>query len=440
MLGRMAVLCLGLLATTPLLAEQNQNPAQQGLVAFKNGEYRPALDYFLQAERAGNDSEALQYNIAVSLYRLKRYAESEARFMALIKLEKWRPLVHYNLGLLAEARGDIEAAKKWYEHGATQQQYEKLRVLSGQKLEKLSVKTIASVSRVAGHRNWMGLFSLSMGNDSNAASLAGDLLENPSRAQDTYSEWLAYAQTYFKGEAGNGTKFYGMGFSRQYSDFNYLNSQVIGMGLIREFPMGAYKVEAGARLTHVRVDSAQLANQLQGKLGVTRVTNVGIFDLAYLPSRYFAADAFQQIDGWQHRLEAGWTKRFEVLTFKARYRFERNDRDDLRRGESFASYSPDRNGIKGQLDWKLNNAFGLGFSAERIRSTYDKANRLRDTDGEIKQATRSTRQTLLSADLHYRWGRHWRAKGEYQYVDTNDNFDLYTYDKKRLSATVEYQF
>lgn len=447
MLGRMAVLCLsGLLVTTPLIAEQNQTPAQQGLAAFKNSEYRQALNHFLQAEQAGNNSEALQYNIAVSLYRLKRYRESEARFMALIKFDKWRPLVHYNLGLLAEAGGDIEAAKKWYGLGAAQQQYEKLRILSGQKLEKLAVKTVdPSIKKktdasAAPRRNWMALFSLSMGNDSNAASLAGDLVENPSNAEDAYSEWLAYAQTYFKGEAGNGNKIYGMGFSRQYSDFSYLNSQVIGLGLIREFPLGACKAEAGIRLTHVRVDSAQLANQLQGKLGITRVTNAGVFSLAYLPGRYFAADAFQQIDGWQHRLEGAWTKRFEALTFKARYRFENNDRDDLRRGESFASYSPDRSSIKGQLDWKLNSAFDLGFSAERIRSTYDDENRLRDTDGEIKQAMRSTMQTVLSIGLRYRWSRHWRAKGGYQYVDTKDNFELYTYDKNRISATMEYQF
>lgn len=447
MLGRMAVLCLfGLLVTMPLAAAQGRETAEQGLIAFKNGEYRQALDYFLQAEQAGNNSESLQYNIAVSLYRLKRYRESEARFKAMIEQPKWQPLAHYNLGLLAEAKGDIETAKKWFSLGAAQQQYEKLRILSNQKLEELTVKTApvpagkkdAVLTR--GRRNWMALFNLSMGNDSNASSLAGELVENRSNAKDSYSEWLAYAQTYLNGKAGEGLKLYGMGFSRQYSDFDHLNSQVTGLGLAREFPWEAFKVEGGVRLTHVRVDSKQLANQLQGKLGLSRVTDAGVFSLAYLPSRFFASNAYQQIDGWQHCLEAGWTRQFDVLTFKARYRLESNDRDDLRRNGSFASYSPDRSGLKAQLDWKVDASFELGFSLERIRSNYDDENRLRDTDGQIKQASRSTEQVKLSAELRYRWNKRWRAKGEYEYVDTEDNFDLYTYDKNRISAALEYQF
>ncbi|HEX7027026.1 MAG TPA: hypothetical protein VF268_07275, partial [Gammaproteobacteria bacterium] len=92
MLGRMAVLCLfGLLATVPLSANQSRETAQQGLEAFKSGDYRQALDYFLQAERGGDNSESLQYNIAVSFYRLKRFQEAEQRFIRLIELPKWRP-------------------------------------------------------------------------------------------------------------------------------------------------------------------------------------------------------------------------------------------------------------------------------------------------------------------------------------------------------------
>lgn len=442
MSGRMAALCLlGLLATTPILAKQARETVGQGQIAFKNGEYQQVLYYFLQAEQAGNDSESLQYNIAVSLYRLEHYEESEARFMTLIGLAKWRPLVHYNLGLLAEAKGDADTAKKWFRLGASQQQYEKLRILSEQKLEKLTVETAAVPAGVStSRRNWLALISLSMGNDSNAASLAGELVENQANAEDTYSEWLAYAQTYLKGKAGDGFKLYGLGFSRQYSDFDHLNSRVTGLGLASEFPLRACKAEAGVRLTNVRVDSRQLANQLQGKFSVSRATDAGVFSLAYLPSRFFASGDFEQIAGWQHRLEAEWVKGFEVLKFMARYRFESNDRKDLRRNQSVASYSPNRNSIKVQVDWQLKNSYELDFSTEYVRSNYDGENRLRDTNGEIRQAGRSSEQIKLSTSLRYRWNRHWHAKGEYEYVDTKDNFDLYTYDKRRISAAVEYRF
>lgn len=420
-----------LLSAAALPAVAEQNPVQQGTAAFKRGAYGEALDYFTRAERAGNRSESVEYNIAVCLYRLQRFKEARVRFVRLSALPKWRDLAHYNLGLVEEAAGNRAEAEQWYRLAA-QGQTGKLRLLAARKLARPEAAPAAG-------RDWMALLSFSLGRDSNAASLA-DEMQTAAGGDDNYSEWLAYAQTYLEGRAGAGFKLYALGFDRGHQEFDSLDSQVAGLGLVKEFPWRGHAAETGLRLTRTLVDSELVADQLQATLGLARALGTGTFSLKYLPSRYFSGDRYSQIDGWQQRLEAGWKRRFDVWTLETRYRFEINDRDDLRRGNSFASYSPRRNGVLGKLDRRLGGALDLSLALEYIRSRYDGENRLRDTDGVVRQRSRDNEQIRFAAGLGYSWNRSLRFKGEYEHIDTEDNFDLYTYDKNRINAALEYQF
>jgi tetratricopeptide (TPR) repeat protein len=417
-----------LLGAAPTSVCADMNFAQQGAAAFKRGAYDEALEYFARAERAGERSESVAYNIAVCLYRLRRFEEARTRFLELSGIPKWRDLAHYNLGLVDEAAGDRTQAGKWYRLTA-QGQSEKLRLLAERKLSLLGPAPVV--------RDWMALLSFGFGRDSNAASLADEMQLS---ADDNYKEWLAYAQTYLDGQAGAGLKFYALGFDRRYERFESLDSQVAGFGLSKEFPWQEYAAETGLRLTRTLVDSRLVADQLQASLGLSRSVGTGTFSLKYLPSRYFSGDRYAQIDGWQQRLEAGWRRRFDVWTLETRYRYEINDRDDLRRDDSFSSYSPRRNGVLGKLDRRFGRALDLSLALEYTRSRYPHENRLRDTDGSVRRATRAGEQIRLAAGLGYGWNRNLRLKGEYEYIDTQDNFELYTYDKSRLNAALEYQF
>jgi tetratricopeptide (TPR) repeat protein len=419
-----------LLAATPLPAAGKPGLVQQGTAAFQRGAYSEALDFFTRAEQAGRGTRTVDYNIAVCLYRLQRFKEAELRFIKLSKHAKWRDLAHYNLGLTAEAAGRHEDAGKWYRLAA-EGPTEKLRQLAERKLAQLQAARAG--------REWMTLLSFSLGRDSNAASLA-DEMQAAAGADDNYSEWLAYGQRYLQGRAGAGLKFYALGFDRSHRDLNSLDSQVAGLGLVKELAWRKFQAEAGIRLTRTLVDSNVLADQLQASVSLTRPLAGGGWSLAYLPSRYFSGDRYSQIEGWQQHLETNWTRRFDAWTLETRYRFETNDREDLRRDDSFSSYSPVRNGIMGKLDRKLSDAFNLTLALEYTRAHYSGENRLRDTDGAIKQTARSNEQARVTAGCGYRWGAGWRLKGEYEYIDTKDSFDLYTFDKNRLNATVEYQF
>ena len=115
------VIAITLIASLSLNAQDSERqPGQQttvetGIAAFNEGDYQQALSAFRQAEAAGNASLSVDYNIAVSLYRLGEYDEAERRFIDLGQEARWETLVNYNLGLLYEARGEESQARHYYE-------------------------------------------------------------------------------------------------------------------------------------------------------------------------------------------------------------------------------------------------------------------------------------------------------------------------------------
>lgn len=439
-----------LLATIPVLAQTTQNAAattavsNEGIAAFNQGNYQQALEFFEQAERAGGQSDSLDYNIAVSLYRLGRYEEAKERFNALVDKPEWQVLVRYNLGLVAEAQQDRAMAIQYYRLSAQQQENERVTGLAQQKLNALEQQSAgisaANPVTVASPSRWAGLISVTAGQDSNASSLADDLLESTNSAEDYFQELLVYGHAQLTGRQGNGFRIYGLGFHRAFNEFDHLDSQVLGIGGVYEKPVGNYLFEGGLRATTTTLDSRDVADQWQISTGLSRRFDLGTVNTSYAYSQFNAGKDFAQIDGDQHVVELGWRKQFGDVNLRSRYRYETNARDDLQRDGAFASYSPDRHGIRLEARWQATQALSTGLIAEHIHSRYDGDNRLRDTDGQIREEQRINKQSKLTADIAYRFNRNWRAKAEYQYTDQRDNFDIYAYDKHRVLGTVEFQF
>lgn len=418
--------------------DSNSNP-NPGISAFNEGRYDEALTQFEQQEREGMSTDALQYNIAVSLYRLQRYDQAKARFLNLVDKAQWRVLVQYNLGLLAQAQGEREEALRYFRAGTQQQENERVATLAQSKLAELeNVASAASPPTTA--KRFSSVISLSAGDDSNATSLANDLLDTNSNASDTFHELLLYGQYQISGTSRDGFNVYGLGFDRAFNEFSRLDSRVIGAGLGFAKPVGNYQFETGLRLTRTSLDSEEVADQTQVSLGVSRQWSFGTLNLDLRASRFGAAAPYQQIDGDQQQLELGWRKRLGDFTFKTRYRYEENDRQDLQRGGAFASYSPTRHALRAEMRWQASATLSTGFAAEYIDSQYDGVNRLREVDGSIKQAQRQGEQRRLSADIAYRLSANWLLRAQYQLTDQRDNFDIYQYDKHRVLGSVEFQY
>ncbi|HKC53415.1 MAG TPA: tetratricopeptide repeat protein, partial [Burkholderiales bacterium] len=88
---------------------------EQGVKAFRAGDYQAALRSFLDALRAGLDTPGLRYDLGATYYRLGRYAEAEREFQALAPDPNWAPLARYNLGLTAQRAGRPQQAIEYFE-------------------------------------------------------------------------------------------------------------------------------------------------------------------------------------------------------------------------------------------------------------------------------------------------------------------------------------
>lgn len=427
-----------------IAAQAQDSASNPGISAFNEGRYQEALVVFEQQEREGESTDALQYNIAVSLYRLQRYDEAKTRFLSLVDKAQWHVLVQYNLGLLAQAQGEHEEALRLFRAGAQQQENERVASLAQAKVTQIETAPLAASPVVAAPqvepKRFSGVISLSGGDDSNATSLANDLLETKSNAGDSFHEILLYGQYQLSGTARNGLNVYGLGFDRAFNEFSRLDSRVIGGGLGYLKPLGKFQFETGLRFTRTSLDSEDVADQTQFSLGVSRQWSFGTLNLDLRASRFDAAAPYSQIDGDQQQAEFGWRRSFGDFTFKTRYRYEENQRQNLQRGGAYASYSPTRNALLAQMRWQASTKLSTGLSAEYIESRYDGVNRLRDVDGTIKQAQREGEQLKLNADIAYRLSPNWLLRAQYQLTDQSDNFDIYQYDKHRVFGSIEFQY
>ncbi len=433
-----------LLAISPLKAQDNLN--QRGIFAFNNGDYETALEIFEEIEANGNATESTQYNIAVSLYRLGRYEDSRRRFVELQDEPQWRELVNYNLGLVMEAMGEEDRALSYYRSAADQSQHEKIRSLARLKIDSLNQDDTRQQTPVAGvqiqndvAKDWAALVKLSGGVNSNATSLADDLIDETSNTEDTFAEILLYGHKYLIGNQRDGLRLYGLAFDRAYEEFRYLDSRIAGVGMVYEKPFAGFDTEMGVRYTQTRLVSETVANQLQLNLGISKRLSVGTFSLDYFASDFDAGKSFQQIDGTQQRIEVDWSKRWNDVNFRLRYRHETNDREDLSRGAAFASYSPDRDSLRGEFRWQISNRVSSKLYYEITDSDYQQTNTLRDSDGTVRSQIRENEKQQAGVTFNYQINSHWRLSADVRHTDADDNYKLYSYDQKVAAIGIEWQ-
>lgn len=413
---------------------------KDGQAAFKRGDYAQAVEYFQQAERQ-TDSSAVQYNLGVSYYRLGQFDNAKRHFMRLTEDARWQDLARYNLGLIAERQGDQAQARRWFAQVQSQSSQTKLRNLAARKLRILDPEVAAGDAQASTRaKDWLVLLSVGAGYDDNAASLADELSSSSSDAEDSFTEYLAYGQTYLSGHRKDGIKLYGLGYTQQYSDFDDFDVSVVSAGVTREAALAGYDTEIGLMAARSEIGSEHLANQYQLRLQAARSVGANDWALLYRPSYFDASSRYAQVEGWQHRVELSWKRRFGDVRTRVRYRLEYNDRDDLVENGNFFSYSPLRNGLLADLRWQFASDWQLTADAKYFHDEYDGTNRFTDIDGVFKVRERDNDHWEVGIGLAYSLTPNWSLKGEYRYADRQSNFRLYQYDKSEVKVAVEFLY
>src|SRR6266853_680654 len=311
---------------------------EQGVQAFRAGDYQGALQSFLDARKAGLDTPGLRYDLGATYYRLGRYAEAEREFQALAPDPKWAPLAGYNLGLTAQRAGRPQQAMEYFEQAYRTTTDPNLRTLAATALERLG-GALPSPGTSA-------VVSLAGGYDSNATLSPDAATVGVSHQGDWFVEALAAASRRLAGNTESGWVAHGSLILRKYGDLSQFDLAGSRAGLSYETDSGRVQTSVGgyfdtayfggSRLEQVASVDAQARRRLDAG-GELR----GRYQLGHV----VGGGGFKYLDRWLQRLSADAGFALAPALVRVGYQLELNNRKDLQQGSEFFSVSPTRHSL-----------------------------------------------------------------------------------------------
>ena len=412
-------------------AANGELAAEQGVIAFRAGDYQAALQSFLDALGAGLDTPGLHYNLGATYYRLGRYAEAEREFQALAPDPKWAPLAHYNLGLTAQRAGRPQQAMEYFDQAHRTTTDPNLRALAATAFERLRGAPPSPQADA--------VISLAGGYDSNATLSPDAATGGVSHQGDRFVEALAAATHLLAGNTERGWVAHGSLVLRKYADLHQFDVAVSRAGLSHERYWGRLQTSVGAYFdtAYIGGDRLEQGTSLDVQAS-SRPESGGELRGRYQFGHIAGGSGFEYLDGRQQRLsaEAGFTLAGALV--RAGYQLELNHRRDLQQGSEFLSASPTRHALFASV--ALRNLAGWRTDA---RGEY-RVSRYRDPDlidaGPalgILEVTRRDRRYGFGLRAERRLSAPWRLFIDYSYYRNESNLDTYDYSRGQLMAGIE---
>jgi len=426
------VLLLSTVSWQPVrAAAYSAQAAEQGVTAFRAGDYEAALRSFLDALQAGLDTPGLHYNLGATYYRLQRYPEAEREFQALAPDPNWAPLAHYNLGLTAQRSDRPQQAIEYFERAYRTTTDPNLRALAATALERLggalpSAKTGAVISLAGGY-------------DSNATLSPDASTVGVSHQGDRFVEALAAATHLLAGNTERGWVAHGSLVLRKYADLHQFDVAGSRAGVSHERDWGRVQISAGAYFDTAYIGGDRLEQvALLDAQASSRLDSGGELRGRYRFGHIVGGGGFEYLDGRQQRLsvDAGFTLASALV--RAGYELELNHRRDLQQGNEFLSVSPTRHSLFASV--ALRNLAGWRTDA---RGEY-RVSRYHDPDlidaGPplgIFEVTRRDRRYGFGLRADRRLTAPWRLFIDYSCYRNQSNLDTYDYSRQQLMAGIE---
>jgi tetratricopeptide (TPR) repeat protein len=408
-------------------AADGAQAAEQGVKAFRAGDYPAALQSFLDARQAGLDTQGLHYNLGATYYRLGRYAEAEREFQGLASDPEWAALAHYNVGLIAQRTGREQQAIEYFQRAHRTTTDPNLRILAATALERLGgTPPLPGTSAVV---------SLAGGYDSNATLSPDAATVGVSHQGDRFVEGLAAASHRLAGNAARGWVAHGGLVLRKYGDLSQFDLAGSRAGLSYETDSGRAQTSVGGYFDTAYIGGSRLEQVAAVDVQARRRLDAG----RELRGRYqfghvAGGGGFEYLDGWQQRLsaDAGFTLASALL--RVGYQLELNHRRDLEQGGEFFSASPTRHSLFATV--ALRNVAGWQTDArgEYRVSRYNDPNLL---NGGTLEVTRKDDRYGFALRANRRLAPLWRAFVDYSYYRNQSNLDTYDYSRHQLMAGIE---
>jgi len=423
-----AVLLLSIAPWQPVrAAADGALAAEQGVVAFRAGDYQAALRSFLDALGAGLDTPGLRYNLGVTYYRLGRHAEAEREFQALAPDPRWAPLARYNLGLTAQRAGRPQQAMEYYGDAHRTTTDPNLRALAATALERLG--------GAAPSPETSAVISLAGGYDSNATLSPDAATVGVSHQGDRFVEALAVVTHRLAGDTARGWVAHGGLVLRRYGDLHQFDVTGSRAGLSYERDSGRVQSGIGAYFDTAYVGGdrleqvASLDAQVSWRLDAGHELR-GRYQLGHIAG----GGGFEYLDGWQQRLsaDAGFASASSLV--RVGYQLELNNRRDLQQGADFLSSSPTRHSLFASVALRNLGGWQADARGEYRVSRYNDPDRL---DGGTLEITRKDKRYGLSLRANRPLTALWRAFIDTSYYRNESNLDTYDYSRYQLMIGIE---
>lgn len=384
---------------------------QDGVKAFRDGDYQAALAAFQAVRQAQGVTPALLYNLGVSHYRLQQYEQARMVFTELATHTGWQALAAYNLGLTE--------ARLHHPHTARQYWQQVLHLKADPRLNELAAARLSEAqtdTRIL--LQWQG------GYDSNP-----DQLHSSLALADGYSDLYLAAGAASRGWSASA-------FSRQY----LRTSSPDWLQLAAEAELwrndGAVYADVRSGLRYEQWDGVPYALTPFAEL----FTNYRKYD-ATLSARYSAGYEYrldgEADDSLQQRLRLAVSTGGRLRGWLG-FQLEETAQSDVGDGAVMPASRLMRSWLAGlHLRWRD----GLDWRAqlEQRQTRYRDVITMTDLDGLDKTARREQELWRFSSDLQWRTGA-WQLQAGVLISQADDNFALYDFHQHQLYAGVGYHW
>ncbi len=385
---------------------------ERGLAAFEAGRYAEAVDAFRTAQRQGERSAALRYNLGVSYYRLQRYGEAQASFKSLLNHATMAAAAAYNLGLIENARGNERGAVPWFRRALRLADDANMRRLSRKALVSLGA-TPPSTSRGGESVSELGL---AYGSDSNIV----DPTSTATDSSDSYLELFAsYAHI-----SRSGASFNALYLSQDYAEVNNYDLSFIALRGSWPLRQRGWQLSLGPLLTQSQLGGLDYEQHLGAELSSQHPLSGGAQLRTRLRLSQISSGDRPALEGDQQRLRLEY--RFGGTDQRLYYEWEQNNRTDT----TTASFSPTRHSIKYRLDVALTRAWTARASLRYRDSQYP----------SLSGSARSDQLASLELQARLALSRALALKLIYKLSDNRSNLTQYDYQRNNVRAGIALRF
>jgi tetratricopeptide (TPR) repeat protein len=396
------------LASTMMVAAEPGQDWESGQQAFADGDYRSALLYFELARDTGLPGPAVHYNIAVTQYKLGRYAAALATFEDIARrYPKMQGLAEYNMGLSERRLGNTRAAQQHFIAAFRHSEGDdKLRSLSAAMVQELEEEMPSA---------WYGSVALRIGHDDNVAlrdSLglpAGVTSESP--MADFFGSirgtplWLS------------GVMLDASTYMVAYTDADDFDQSEFQLGGLYVWRPDDWRLEASMHFVYGTLGGSGFEKELAIGARATRyLSDDASLDLRLRYDEIDNTDAnFAGIAGSRQRFDFRYHWFPDRHHFTLRLGIEGNSRDD-------PSVSPARQLVRAYYRYALTQQWGIEAGIGLRSSDYDDlvVPREEDLTSIVMAVTRSV-------------GEDWLFAMRYQYSDNSSTDPEFSYERNMIT-------